>query len=123
MQRSLMIGHMLAASIMAMASWTMVHAEDPAGHAKHHSDFYSKQMIPNSNRSCCNQKDCRPVKYKHTSKGIEIFVAGQWIVPPQERTMFKDTPDDGGHWCGIDNGILGDGKPHTYCAIVPIPSI
>lgn len=102
---------------------TPVLAADPTGHAKHHSNFYSKQKIPGSQRSCCNQKDCRPVKYRHTSKGIEMLIAGAWITPPAERVMMKDTPDAGGHWCGIEDGLLGDGKPHTYCAIVPIPGV
>jgi hypothetical protein len=88
---------------------TPVLAADPAGHAKHHSNFYSKQMIPG--------------KYRHTSKGIEMLIAGAWITPPAERVMMKDTPDAGGHWCGIEDGLLGDGRPHTYCAIVPIPGV
>lgn len=123
MQRSLMIGHLVAASIMAMASWTMVHAEDPAGHAKHHSDFYSQLKVPGRGYSCCNDKDCRPAKYRHTAKGVEFLIAGKWIQPPQERLMMRDTPDDGGHWCGNEAGIMSNGVPHTICAIIPIPSI
>ena len=125
MKHFLLIGHCVASIIVGVSTLSMVQAEDTAGHAKYHSDFYSKQRIPGSGASCCNDHDCRPVKYRHTAHGVEVYIdkLRRWIVPPQERVMFKDTPDNGGHWCGLEHGIGGSNSPHTYCAIVPIPSI
>lgn len=98
-------------------------ADDPAGHAKFHSEFYNKLKVPGKGYSCCNDKDCRPAKYRHTARGVEFLIAGKWIEPPKDRLMMRDTPDDGGHWCGNEHGNSIAPGPHTICAIIPIPSI
>lgn len=123
MRPILLIGHTVASLIVGVSAISMVYAEDKAGHAKHHNDFYSTLKVPGKGYSCCNDKDCRPVQYRHTSAGLEMLIEGRWIRPPQDRIMVRDTPDNGGHWCGQERGMLGGGQPHTICAVIPTPSI
>ena len=69
--------------------------------------------------SCCHEHDCSPAHYRITAGRVEMLVAGNWIVVPndtiQYRTLEGDTGETaGGHWCGVaDFGIL------TFCAILP----
>jgi len=71
--------------------------------------------------SCCNDRDCRPARYRITAGGVEMLVDGKWIAVwenhIQYRTLEGDTGETGGgHWCGkIEYGV-------TYCAVLP-PSL
>lgn len=91
-------------------------AADPAGHAKYHSQFYKHLMIPGTQRSCCNDRDCRPVPHRVTLKGVEVQANGHWFIPPKHRTMTKVTPDGGAHLCSVPNY---DGSEYVFCAILP----
>lgn len=90
-------------------------AHDPAGHAAHHEHFYRHLKQPGTGMSCCNNQDCRPVKYRITASGILMEVGGRWIAPPASLVMERDDTEVG-HWCGLNEHTS---SPHTFCAIVP----
>jgi len=86
------------------------------GHARFHAEFYSHLRIPGTQTSCCNNQDCRPIKYRITTKGVLFYVNGTWFEPPKDRLIQMSTPDGGAHWCGI---AFKGAPPHTYCAVIP----
>lgn len=86
------------------------------GHSKYHAEFYQHLMQPESGRPCCDDKDCRPAKFKITKAGPAFYIGGKWILPPAKTIIEKLTPDGKGHWCGIGENATA---PMTYCAIVP----
>ena len=92
-------------------------AHDPAGHARHHEGFYMGLKQPGTGVSCCNNQDCRPAKFKITATGIQMEVAGKWIVPPMSKVIETETPGgNSAHWCGV---MEHSASPITFCAIVP----
>lgn len=106
-----------AAMLLASAFAFPALAHDPVGHAAHHENFYMGLKQPGTNISCCNNHDCRPVKYRITAVGVLMEVGGKWIAPPVAKIMELDNvPDAGAHWCGI---FEHSSTPVTYCAIVP----
>lgn len=73
-------------------------------------------------RSCCNGTDCRPVPYRQTSSGVQMFIEGVWVTIPdsqvEQRSIEGDTGETGGgHWCG--RRLNGENRFMTYCAFVP----
>ncbi|MBN8942314.1 MAG: hypothetical protein J0H01_22600 [Rhizobiales bacterium] len=73
-------------------------------------------------RSCCNGADCRPVPYRQTSSGVQMFIEGVWVTIPdaqvEQRSIEGDTGETGGgHWCG--RRLNGENRFMTYCAFVP----
>ena len=71
-------------------------------------------------KSCCEDRDCRPVRYRVTSSGVEMFIDGVWVHVPQGRIQYRlldgDTGETaGGHWCGEPYG----GSYITFCAFLP----
>lgn len=88
---------------------------DPHGHAQHHETFYKQLMIPGTSMSCCNNRDCRPARYRITATGVEMEVAGRWIVAPQSRVI-EHIDATQGHWCGINEHMT---TPTTFCAVIP----
>jgi hypothetical protein len=103
----------IAAVCVCVAS--IVQAHDPAGHAKHHDEFYRHLKIPGTVMSCCNNQDCRPAKYRITSTGVEMEVAGRWIMTPQSRVIEHIEATES-HWCGVNEDT---DSPKTFCAIIP----
>src|SRR3954470_5118304 len=41
-------------------------------------DIYTELLTP-SGLPCCHDGDCRPVPYRLTSKGVQMFVDEQWL--------------------------------------------
>jgi hypothetical protein len=87
-------------------------------------DIYS-HLKDRWGNSCCDEKDCRPVPYRVTPTGVQMFVDGEWIAVPDYAIQYRALPGDtgetaGGHWCGrIQNGH-GDRMDYaTHCAILP----
>jgi hypothetical protein len=73
--------------------------------------------------SCCDKSDCRPARYRFTSKGLQMRVSGAWLDVPrsvvQYRALAGDTGEtSGGHWCG-GNLLMGDSTIITRCAFLP----
>jgi hypothetical protein len=78
-------------------------------------------------RNCCDSSDCKPAHYRHTPRGVKMFVDGRWIEVPnraiQYPALLGDTGETaGGHWCGAVYEIDGaniDAAYVTQCAILP----
>jgi hypothetical protein len=94
------------------------------GSATEAHDIYS-HLRDRWGNSCCDEKDCRPVPYRVTPTGVQMFVDGEWIAVPdyaiQYRALSGDTGEtDGGHWCGIIRDGHGDRVEYsTLCAVLP----
>ncbi len=119
----------ISITIAALLLAFPVRAGEIQGHGQYHADFYSKLKQPKSGRSCCNDRDCRPARYRATHRGYEFLVYGRWVRVRNSKLMIEDTPDDGGHICGQ---FVGDQHPlgiyviysdYVYCAIVPKGSV
>ena len=85
----------------------------------HGHGLYTGLMTRDGTKSCCNDRDCRPVKYKITSGGVQMLVADQWLRVPESVIQYRTLPNDvteGGHWCGHGLSI---GHPVTVCAFLP----
>lgn len=108
--RAGLIGLALASTISAAS------AEDMAGHAQHHHGFYDQLRQPQTGISCCNDKDCRPAKWKVTKNGVAFQIGSKWIEAPMSSVIETETPDQGGHWCGVNEG---SDYPTTFCAVIP----
>lgn len=105
----------------------------PAEHQKLHNEFYSTLVQNDGKTSCCNDKDCRPVKHrmvpdKSLPNGVryDAFIPSiGWVVPDQDKIQFKTTPDGMAHLCSLDssNYDLGAGanplEIYTFCFIIP----
>ena len=108
--KSLFIGLMLATIA------TPAIADDPVGHAMHHS-WYQAFRQPGTGMSCCNNSDCRPAQSRVTADGVQFLIAGKWITPEPSKIIETETPGgDSSHWCGVNEN---DANPTTYCAIIP----
>jgi hypothetical protein len=105
-----------AAMLFAFVFASSAIAHDHAGHARYHENFYMGLKQPGSNVSCCNDRDCRPVRHRITPAGVVLEIGGRWIIPPQSQMIETDTPDAGAHWCGVGEDMR---EPITFCAIVP----
>ena len=87
-------------------------------------DIYS-HLKDRSGNSCCDDKDCRPVPYRVTPAGVQMFVDGDWIAVPDYTIQYRALPGDtgetaGGHWCGAIRTKHSDGLDYTtHCAILP----
>src|SRR5262245_7441768 len=96
----------LGAMLLATTSWpTQAH------------DIYVG-LKDSSGESCCNDRDCRPARYRITAGGVEMLVDDQWIAVQEHdikyRTLKGDTGETaGGHWCGKSEYAV------TYCAVLP----
>ena len=89
---------------------------DQDGHAMFHH-FYMRQMQPGTGMSCCGNNDCHPISaYRTTADGIEMNVAGRWMAAPMSKVIETETPDQKGHWCGVNERST---LPITYCVIIP----
>lgn len=89
----------------------------PIGTAHAH-DLYSDLRTRDGTQSCCNDRDCRPAKFRITATGVQMLVGGQWIPVPERTIQYRSLPSDrteGGHWCGHGLSI---GHPVTVCAIL-----
>jgi hypothetical protein len=89
-------------------------------------DIYS-HLVDETGASCCDDRDCRPVLYRFTANGVQMFVDKRWINVPSDRIQHRALPGDtgetaGGHWCGStyepDFSNLGV-LYMTKCAILP----
>ena len=89
-------------------------------------DIYS-HLRDERGASCCDDQDCRPVFYRLTTRGVQMYVDQQWIDVPSERIQYSPLPGDrgetgGGHWCGSANELdlsNPEGVYVTRCAILP----
>jgi len=75
--------------------------------------------------SCCNENDCRPVSYRVSPAGVQMYLDDDWFDVPAGTIQYRSLPDDtgetgGGHWCGTAIYQQGHRVVHvTHCAILP----
>ena len=90
-------------------------------------DIYS-DLVDAAGKSCCDDRDCRPVPYRMTAGRVKMLVDERWIDVPEDTIQYRALPDDagetgGGHWCGFALTPLNvdDVEPvyTTRCAILP----
>jgi hypothetical protein len=55
--------------------------------------WFQSLRQPETGMSCCSISDCRPVDYRSTGDGYEVFIDGNWLpVPPKKVLQRTDTP-------------------------------
>ena len=86
-------------------------------------DMYS-HLLDGWGTPCCNNTDCRPVHFRITPRGVEMFVDRNWIPIPPDRLQYRVLHGDsgetsGGHWCGSSDWENPDLYGFTRCAILP----
>jgi hypothetical protein len=55
--------------------------------------WFNSLRQPGTGASCCSIADCRPVDYRPTKSGYEVWINGQWMpVPPDKVLEGKDNP-------------------------------
>jgi hypothetical protein len=80
-------------------------------------DIYSG-LRTKDGKSCCNDSDCRPARYRVES-GVQMLVDGVWVAIPPDRLQYAQIHGDhtgGAHWCGWSDPNEG---LFTNCAILP----
>jgi hypothetical protein len=90
--------------------------------ARAHS-HYDKWQRPDGKGSCCNQLDCRPVNYRQTVAGIEIWITeiGQWHSVLPGTILPFISPDESAHACYVLSWGFGQPKrvPTVWCVALP----
>ena len=89
-------------------------------HAHSHYDTWQR---PDGKGSCCSSYDCRPVNYRQTAVGIEIWITeiSQWqLVLPSAILPFS-SPDDNAHACYVLSWGFGQPRrmPNIWCVALP----
>ena len=79
-----------------LALLLMFSASPALGH-----DPYASWMIPGTQTSCCNQRDCEPAEsWRVAGDRYEAKWRGQWLaVPPGAVLRDVQAPDGRGHVC------------------------
>ena len=86
-------------------------------------DIYS-DVVDGAGQSCCDNRDCQPVRYRVSGGAVQMFVYGQWLVIPGDKIQYRTIPNDtgetaGGHWCGQGHQSRNYVFYTTRCAILP----
>lgn len=66
-------------------------AEPPPGADPALAPFFKSLRQPDSNISCCDISDCRPVKTRHVNGRLQVFIGPQFPYSPND---WRDVPDD-----------------------------
>jgi hypothetical protein len=74
--------------------------------------------------SCCDGTDCRAVRYRVRTGGVQMLIDDEWFYIPEDlieyRTLDGDTGETGGgHWCGRHSHGESWTYIKTYCAFLP----
>ena len=51
-------------------------------------------------RNCCDSNDCKPAHYRHTLKGVKMFVDKHWVDVPNGAIQYRALPGDTGETAG-----------------------
>lgn len=69
-------------------------------------DPYSGWKQPGTGKSCCDDRDCRPVRSYLGDDGLHyVFFLSRWRPVPPDRVLLIPPPDGRSHAC-IDNESL-----------------
>ena len=98
-----------------------VHAQhnDPttSGHDQFH--WWYESLEDGHGNSCCSNKDCRPAAYRFADGVLYMLIQEKWRYVPKHAYRYVNTPDDGGHWCGVVYNEPRYRRHETYCAFLP----
>jgi hypothetical protein len=73
---------------------------------------YSDWKIPGTSSSCCNDRDCRPVRAAQDLDGNwTAFVDGREVRIPRDRILNMRSPDGRSHLCADPVGLV------PYCFV------
>jgi hypothetical protein len=85
-------------------------------------DWYTGLQSPMTGKSCCNDRDCRPVEHRYnpTLGRLEVEVQGHWFPVDPATILTLPSPDGGVHACysltwQSDRTAL----PTFHCVILP----
>lgn len=76
-----------------------------AGSAIAH-DQYHDWKIPGTTTSCCNDKDCGPVRARANLDSWEVWHEGRWLEVPAKAMLPFPSPDGRSHACVIGATVL-----------------
>jgi len=92
----------------------------PPEHAQLHKDFYSKLARPDvpagaawAQKSCCSNRDCRPVQARFSSGAWEFLGADGWRRVPPRKLLDVQSPDTRAHAC------VSPGTREILCFVKP----
>lgn len=70
-------------------------------------DQYHDWKIPGTTTSCCNDKDCGPIRARQTlDGGWEVRHEGQWLAVQPKSLLPFPSPDGRSHACIIGSVVL-----------------
>jgi hypothetical protein len=70
-----------------------VRAAPPADADPALSPWFQSLRQPGTGVSCCSVADCRPVDYRTTASGYEVWIENRWQpVPPEKVLQRADNP-------------------------------
>lgn len=65
--------------------------------------WYQSLMRNDGKGSCCDTADCRPVDYRTSSNGYEVFFDGEWKAVPKDVILQRHDNPTGGAVVCIDH--------------------
>ncbi len=66
-------------------------------------DIYGGWTQPGTGKSCCNDRDCRPVRSYRGDDGVHyVWLNGRWQPVPASRVLAIPSPDGSSHLCAND---------------------
>jgi len=85
------------------------------GHDPMH-DWYKTLRHPGTGYECCDGRDCRPTRARHSSRGLEVQVDGEWTLVPPDSIVKAMPPDGSAHVCAHK----GPWHPKViFCVVLP----
>ncbi len=86
----------------ALAFLLLLWAASAAAH-----DQYHDWKIPGTTTSCCNDKDCGPVRARAAFDGVwEVWHEGRWLAVPAKSMLPFPSPAGRSHACIIGFTVL-----------------
>lgn len=90
---------LLFAIAMIMWSAAMVLMKPARAH-----DPYT-QWLDRRGFSCCDKRDCAPVRADYTPTGWQVWIEGRWVPVPADAVLDIPSPDGRSHACMAPGAI------------------